>query len=185
MNMEPEEFLSPPFLHSPLWSIIRSFSPRRKRRRRRRFFFIFFLLLFSQLWNLRISYSIFFSYFFSLYSSTRRFFFSTRSLSTSYFESLSRSKCVPLIIFGFKYQLGHAEFFSEAVYRTASWRKIDGTVNDIGPLCSNKSEEREGKGERERESRWKIALDREFENRVPSKATLIRLGARSVPISPP
>lgn len=123
--------------------------------------------------------------FFSLYSSTRRFFFSTRSLSTSYFESLSRSKCVPLIIFGFKYQLGHAEFFSEAVYRTASWRKIDGTVNDIGPLCSNKSEEREGKGERERESRWKIALDREFENRVPSKATLIRLGARSVPISPP
>lgn len=184
MNMEPEEFLSPPFLHSPLWSIIRSFSPRRKRRRRRRFFFIFFL--FSQLWNLRISYSIFFSYFFSLYSSTRRFFFSTRSLSTSYFESLSRSKCVPLIIFGFKYQLGHAEFFSEAVYRTASWRKIDGTVNDIGPLCSNKSEEREGRErERERESRWKIALDREFENRVPSKATLIRLGARSVPIGPP
>lgn len=123
--------------------------------------------------------------FFRFISSTRRFFFSTRSLSTSYFESLSRSKCVPLIIFGFKYQLGHAEFFSEAVYRTASWRKIDGTVNDIGPLCSNKSEEREGKGERERESRWKIALDREFENRVPSKATLIRLGARSVPIGPP
>lgn len=106
--------------------------------------------------------------------------------SSSYFESLSRSKCVPLIIFGFKYQLGHAEFFSEAVYRTASWRKIDGTVNDIGPLCSNKSEEREGRErERERESRWKIALDREFENRVPSKATLIRLGARSVPIGPP
>lgn len=87
--------------------------------------------------------------FFRFISSTRRFFFSTRSLSTSYFESLSRSKCVPLIIFGFKYQLGHAEFFSEAVYRTASWRKIDGTVNDIGPLCSNKSEEREGRGERE------------------------------------
>lgn len=123
--------------------------------------------------------------FFRFISSTRRFFFSTLVRSPSYFESLSRSKCVPLIIFGFKYQLGHAEFFSEAVYRTASWRKIDGTVNDIGPLCSNKSEEREGKGERERESRWKIALDREFENRVPSKATLIRLGARSVPIGPP
>ena len=181
MNMEPEEFLSPPFLHSPLWSIIRSFSPRRKRRRRRRFFFIFFL--FSQLWNLRISYSIFFSYFFSLYFFYETFLlFHSRSLSVLFRITFAIEA---LIIFGFKYQLGHAEFFSEAVYRTASWRKIDGTVNDIGPLCSNKSEEREGRGERERESRWKIALDREFENRVPSKATLIRLGARSVPIGPP
>lgn len=182
MNMEPEEFLSSPLLHSPLWSIIRSFSPRRKRRRRRRFFFIFFL--FSQLWNLRISYSIFFSYFFfRSIPSTRRFFFSTRSLFVLFRITFAIEA---LIIFGFKYQLGHAEFFSEAVYRTASWRKIDGTVNDIGPLCSNKSEEREGRErERERESRWKIALDREFENRVPSKAMLIRLGARSVPIGPP
>lgn len=90
-----------------------------------------------------------------------------------------------LIILGFKYQLGHAEFFSGAVYRAASWRKIDGTVNDIGPLCSNKSGERGGEEGRERESRWKIALDREFENRVPSKTTLIRLGARSLPMRSP
>lgn len=120
--------------------------------------------------------------FFRFIFSTRRFFFSTRSLFVLFRITFAIEA---LIIFGFKYQLGHAEFFSEAVYRTASWRKIDGTVNDIGPLCSNKSEEREGRGERERESRWKIALDREFENRVPSKATLIRLGARSVPIGPP
>lgn len=152
MNMEPEEFLSPPLLHSPLWSIIRSFSPRRKRRRRR--FFIFFLLFLTLLSTLEFTYFVFhlfLLFFFSLYS-----FYETFLLFHSLFVLFRITFTIEaLIIFGFKYQLGHAEFFSEAVYRTASWRKIDGTVNDIGPLCSNKSEERGGR-ERERE---RIALE--------------------------
>lgn len=42
------------------------------------------------------------------------------------------------------------------------------TVNDIGSGIVAPS------GQKQKKSRWKIALDREFENRVPSKTTLIR-----------
>lgn len=52
-------------------------------------------------------------------------------------------------------------------------------------MLEQKRRERGGEGGKERESRWKIALDREFENRVPSKTTLIRLGARSLPMRSP
>lgn len=84
------------------------------------------------------------------------------------FLSLVSNCFVPLIIFGFKYQ---PEFFSGAVYRGV--KSMVNGERHWAIVLEQKRGKREGG--REGESRWKIALDREFENRVPSKTTLIRL----------